>query len=251
MSRPNWPGSPAFPNGAAPARRRGAPTSSAAPWPGGGPFWPCTARPSWPGSRCWSPTSPASSPRRAHRARPAARVPAAVTCSPQTWTGPGSWPGSPRAQLAGALAEAIHAGTPGGDDPRRPGRRRARVEQLAAALGGDLTPARLAAAVQVALGQPVPPGLLTDGRGRPDQRGPVPRRLPRPDRHQPGPPRRVPLRPGPLRRDRAAAAGPARPGARAWRSSPARAAPAPSCSPPGHPVAHRRASPAAPPPPRL
>ena len=33
--------------------------------------------------------------------------------------------------------------------------------QLAAALGGDLTPARLAAAVQAALGQPIPPGLLT------------------------------------------------------------------------------------------
>ncbi|MCW2930962.1 MAG: hypothetical protein JWM19_1924 [Actinomycetia bacterium] len=37
------------------------------------------------------------------------------------------------------------------------------IQQVAAALGGDLTPARLAAAVQAALGQPVPAGLLTPG----------------------------------------------------------------------------------------
>jgi hypothetical protein len=65
------------------------------------------------------------------------------------------------AQFASALAEAIHAGTPGA--ARRADRaidvRVAR--QLATALGGQLTPARLAAAVQAALGQPVPPGLLT------------------------------------------------------------------------------------------
>lgn len=35
------------------------------------------------------------------------------------------------------------------------------MEQLAAALGGTLTPSRLAAAVQAAPGQPVPNGLLT------------------------------------------------------------------------------------------
>ena len=37
------------------------------------------------------------------------------------------------------------------------------MEYLTGALGASLTPARLAAAVQAALGQPVPPGLLTPG----------------------------------------------------------------------------------------
>ncbi len=66
------------------------------------------------------------------------------------------------AQFANALAEAIHAGTPGGTsradravDVRVTG-------QLASALGGDLNPARLAAAAQAALGQDIPSGLLTD-----------------------------------------------------------------------------------------
>jgi hypothetical protein len=65
------------------------------------------------------------------------------------------------AQFANALAEAIHAGTPGGAGRAGP--------------AGPAWPAH-------------------PGRDRADRRGPVPRRLPRPDRPQPGPPRRVRLR---------------------------------------------------------
>jgi hypothetical protein len=64
------------------------------------------------------------------------------------------------AQFADALAEAIHAGTPGGARADRAIDVRV-LSQLAAALGGRVTPARLAAATQVALGQVVPPGLLS------------------------------------------------------------------------------------------
>jgi hypothetical protein len=63
-------------------------------------------------------------------------------------------------QLATALAEAIHAGTPGGARADRAIDTRV-AEQLAGALNQAVTPVRLAAAVQAALGQPVPPGLLT------------------------------------------------------------------------------------------
>jgi hypothetical protein len=65
-------------------------------------------------------------------------------------------------QFANALAESIHAGTSGG------GARADRavdvrvIEHISAALGGSLTPGRLAAALQAALGQPVPSGLLTE-----------------------------------------------------------------------------------------
>ena len=65
------------------------------------------------------------------------------------------------AQLANALAEAIHAGTPGAAG-RADRATDARVAgHLAAALGGTLTLARLAAAVQAALGQPAPDAPLT------------------------------------------------------------------------------------------
>jgi hypothetical protein len=66
-------------------------------------------------------------------------------------------------QLAGALAEAIHAGPPGTARNDRAVDVRV-LEQLCTALAGHgLTPARLAAAVQVALGRQVQAGLLTDG----------------------------------------------------------------------------------------
>jgi hypothetical protein len=64
-------------------------------------------------------------------------------------------------QFAEALAEAIHAGSSGVRADRAMDVRV--LEQLSAALGygpGGATPARLAAAVQVALGHPVLPGLL-------------------------------------------------------------------------------------------
>ena len=64
------------------------------------------------------------------------------------------------AQFADALTEAIHAGAPGGARTDRAVDVRV-LEQLTAALGGWITPARLAAATQAALGHPVPPGLLS------------------------------------------------------------------------------------------
>jgi hypothetical protein len=67
------------------------------------------------------------------------------------------------AQFADALTEAIHAGAAGNRDGARADRAiDVRVlQQLAAALDGGITPPRLAAAAQCALGHPVPPGLLT------------------------------------------------------------------------------------------
>ena len=64
------------------------------------------------------------------------------------------------AQFADALTEAIHAGTPGEARTDRAVDVRV-MEQLTAALEGSISPARLAAAVQSALGHPAPPGLLS------------------------------------------------------------------------------------------
>jgi hypothetical protein len=74
-----------------------------------------------------------------------------VRCGLLAWLSP--------AQFADALAEAMHAGAPGGARADRAIDVRV-LEQLAAALGG-VSPARLAAATRCALGHPVPPGLLT------------------------------------------------------------------------------------------
>jgi hypothetical protein len=63
-------------------------------------------------------------------------------------------------QFADALAEAIHAGTPGGARADRAVDVRI-LGQLIDALDGDIAPVRLAAAIQAALGHPVEPGLLT------------------------------------------------------------------------------------------
>jgi hypothetical protein len=63
-------------------------------------------------------------------------------------------------QFADALTEAIHAGTPGGARADRAIDVRI-LGQLIAALDGDISPLRLAAAIQAALGHPVEPGLLT------------------------------------------------------------------------------------------
>jgi hypothetical protein len=63
-------------------------------------------------------------------------------------------------QFAEALAEAIHAGAPGGARADRAIDVRI-LDQLIAALDGDISPARLAAATQVALGHPADPDLLT------------------------------------------------------------------------------------------
>jgi hypothetical protein len=63
-------------------------------------------------------------------------------------------------QLADALAEAIHAGAPGAARSDRAVDVRV-LEQLCSALGTRVTPARLAAGVEAALGRTVAPGLLT------------------------------------------------------------------------------------------
>jgi hypothetical protein len=64
-------------------------------------------------------------------------------------------------ELAEALAEAIHAGAPGGARADRAVDVRV-MEQLASALTpGGVTPVRLATAVQAALGHPIVPGALT------------------------------------------------------------------------------------------
>jgi hypothetical protein len=64
-------------------------------------------------------------------------------------------------QLAAAIAEAIHAGPPGKARTDRAVDARL-LEQLADAIApGGVTPARLAAAAQAALGRDYPPGLLT------------------------------------------------------------------------------------------
>jgi hypothetical protein len=92
-------------------------------------------------------------------------VPAVVYPLPAGLAASGILAGLTAAQFANALTEAIHAGTSGGTSGGTARAERAVdirvIEHLAAALGGQLTPARLAAAVQAALGQPVPRGLLT------------------------------------------------------------------------------------------
>ncbi|MGH3248993.1 MAG: hypothetical protein ACRDOI_22700, partial [Trebonia sp.] len=65
-------------------------------------------------------------------------------------------------QLANAVAEAIHAGSPGGATRTERAVDTRVVMRLSAALGARLTLGRLAAAIQAALGQPVPDGQLTD-----------------------------------------------------------------------------------------
>ena len=67
------------------------------------------------------------------------------------------------AQLADAVAEAMHAGDPGGARSDRAIDARV-VHQLAGALArGGVTPRRLAAAAHTVLGYPVPGGLLSAG----------------------------------------------------------------------------------------
>jgi hypothetical protein len=88
-------------------------------------------------------------------------VPAAVYPLPTGLAASGILAGLTPAQFANALTEAIHAGTSGGAARAERAVDVRVIEHIAAALGGQLTPARLAAAVQAALGQPVPRGLLT------------------------------------------------------------------------------------------
>jgi hypothetical protein len=90
------------------------------------------------------------------------RIQAVVHLLPEALSASGILAGLAPAQFATALAEAIHAGrTPGGAGRAERATDVRVIEQLTGALGGHLTPTRLAAAVQAALGQPAPGGLLT------------------------------------------------------------------------------------------
>jgi hypothetical protein len=86
-------------------------------------------------------------------------VPAAVYALPADIGRCGLLTSLSPAQLADALAESIHAGAPDGARADRAVDVRV-LRQLAGALGSDVTPVRLAAAAQAALGHPVSPGLL-------------------------------------------------------------------------------------------
>src|SRR5258707_1055110 len=67
------------------------------------------------------------------------------------------------AQLADAIAEALHAGIPGGARTDRTIDTRV-LQQLGGALAGrGVTPQRLAAAVRAALGHAIPSGILSAG----------------------------------------------------------------------------------------
>jgi hypothetical protein len=88
-------------------------------------------------------------------------VPVAEYALPRDLNRCGLLSGLSARQLADALTEAIHAGPPGQARTDRAVDVRV-LEQLSSALAGrGITPVRLAAAVQVALGRPIPPGLLT------------------------------------------------------------------------------------------
>jgi hypothetical protein len=93
----------------------------------------------------------------------AARVPGAWYALPGGLNRSGLLTRLSAAQFADALTEAIHAGAAGGAHGTRTDRAVdvRIIEQLGAALGGRVSPARLAAAVAAALGHPVPPGLLS------------------------------------------------------------------------------------------
>jgi len=91
-----------------------------------------------------------------------ARVPSAEYVLPRDLNRSGLLTRLSGQHLADALAEAIHAGPPGTTRTDRAVDVRV-LEQLCTALAGrGVTPARLAAAVQAALGREVEPGLLTD-----------------------------------------------------------------------------------------
>jgi hypothetical protein len=89
-----------------------------------------------------------------------AGVPAARYVLPADLNRCGLLAGLSAGQFAEALTEAIHAGAPGGARADRAIDVRV-LQQLTAALGGRVSPARLAAAARAALGHPIPPRLLT------------------------------------------------------------------------------------------
>jgi hypothetical protein len=91
----------------------------------------------------------------------AAGVPTARWLLPADLGACGLLAGLTAAQFADALTEAIHAGPVSGQDRAERATDTRVLEQLHAALGDDVTPARLAAAVRTALGHHDPGGPLT------------------------------------------------------------------------------------------
>jgi hypothetical protein len=89
-------------------------------------------------------------------------VPGALYPLPTALGASGVMSGIAASQLANAVAEAIHAGAPGGATRAERAIDARVVMRLCGALGRSLTLERLAAAVQAALGQPVPGSQLTD-----------------------------------------------------------------------------------------
>ena len=128
----------------------------------------------------------------------AAGVPAATWLLPAQLGASGLLARLSAAQFADALAEAVHAGPEPGNARVVDRAVDTRVlEQLHAALGGDVTPARLAAAVRAALGHADQTGLLTPAEQALITAELFPVTLPRPDRAEPGAHRGVPNRPRP------------------------------------------------------
>ena len=93
----------------------------------------------------------------------AAGVPATVWLLPAQLGASGMLAGLSAAQFADALAEAVHTdGPPGAARAERAVDTRV-LEQLHGALGGDVAPPRLAAAVRTALGHADRPAVLSPG----------------------------------------------------------------------------------------
>ena len=91
----------------------------------------------------------------------AAGVPAAVWLLPAQLGASGVLAGLSAAQFADALAEAVHAGGAAGAARAERAVDTRVLEQLHGALGGDVTPARLASAVRAALGHADRPAVLS------------------------------------------------------------------------------------------
>ena len=93
----------------------------------------------------------------------AAGVPATVWLLPAQLGASGMLAGLSAAQFADALAEAVHTDGPLGAARAERAVDTRVLEQLHGALGGDVTPARLAAAVRAALGHADRPAVLSPG----------------------------------------------------------------------------------------
>ncbi|MCW2910552.1 MAG: hypothetical protein JWL68_5341 [Actinomycetia bacterium] len=91
----------------------------------------------------------------------AAGVPAAVWLLPAQLGASGVLSGLSAAQFADALAEAVHSGGPAGAARAERAVDTRVLEQLHGALGGNVTPGRLAAAVRAALGHAERPAVLS------------------------------------------------------------------------------------------